>query len=382
MDLNQIISIAVMGSLAIGAADYAAGNRLGLGKEFEQGITACGRLILCMAGFMVLAPLIAQKLGTVVSPLLRNVGMDPSILAGMLLANDAGGAALAMELAESEAAGLYSGLIVGSMLGTTVMLNIPTVMSFASREEHSAVIYGMLCGIITIPLGCLTGGLIAGFPVDMILINTVPVLMLSLFLLIMLLTFKDHMIHVFSWIGKVLTCTAVFGLVCGAAEKLIGVTIFQGMSSLDHVFPVVGNISVFLGGAFTLVAIIRRLFQTLLGRVGKLLKINSCSVSALLLTIANPIPSIMLIHEMDDRGKMLNMAFLISAGCVLGDHLAYTAQIAPSLCVPVIAGKCVGGISSVFVALVMMRTLVHVSPSTLDRNVTKHSDIDRNIEKV
>lgn len=74
------------------------------------------------------------------------------------MANDAGGAALAMELAESEAAGLYSGLIVGSMLGTTVMLNIPTVMSFASREEHSAVIYGMLCGIITIPLGCLTGG--------------------------------------------------------------------------------------------------------------------------------------------------------------------------------------------------------------------------------
>ncbi len=382
MDLNQMISIAVMGSLAIGAADYATGNRLGLGKEFEQGIMACGRLILCMAGFMVLAPLIAQKLGAVVSPLLRNVGMDPSILAGMLLANDAGGAALAMELAESEAAGLYSGLIVGSMLGTTVMLNIPTVMSFALREEHSAVIYGMLCGIITIPLGCLTGGLIAGFPVDMILINTVPVLMLSLFLLIMLLTFKDHMIHVFSWIGKVLTCTAAFGLVCGAMEKLIGVTLFQGMDTLDHVFPVVGNISVFLGGAFTLVAIIRRLFQTLIGRVGKLLKINSCSVSALLLTIANPIPSIMLIHEMDDRGKMLNMAFLISAGCVLGDHLAYTAQIAPSLCVPMIAGKCVGGISSVFVALVMMRTLIHVSPSTLDESVAKHSDMGKNMEKV
>lgn len=382
MDLNQMISIAVMGSLAIGAADYAAGNRLGLGKEFEQGIMACGRLILCMAGFMVLAPLIAQKLGAVVSPLLRNVGMDPSILAGMLLANDAGGAALAMELAESEAAGLYSGLIVGSMLGTTVMLNIPTVMSFASREEHSAVIYGMLCGIITIPLGCLTGGLIAGFPVDMILINTVPVLMLSLFLLIMLLTFKDHMIHVFSWIGKVLTCTAAFGLVCGAMEQLIGVTLFQGMDTLDHVFPVVGNISVFLGGAFTLVAIIRRLFQTLIGLVGKLLKINSCSVSALLLTIANPIPSIMLIHEMDDRGKILNMAFLISAGCVLGDHLAYTAQVAPSLCVPVIAGKCVGGISSVFVALVMMRTLIHVSPSTLDESVAKHSDMGKNMEKV
>lgn len=190
------------------------------------------------------------------------------------------------------------------------------------------------------------------------------------------------MIHVFSWIGKVLTCTAAFGLVCGAMEKLIGVTLFQGMDTLDHVFPVVGNISVFLGGAFTLVAIIRRLFQTLIGRVGKLLKINSCSVSALLLTIANPIPSIMLIHEMDDRGKILNMAFLISAGCVLGDHLAYTAQVAPSLCVPVIAGKCVGGISSVFVALVMMRTLIHVSPSTLDESIAKHSDMGKNTEKV
>lgn len=361
MNLTQIITAVMVIFLVIGAVDYAMGNRFGLGHEFEEGIMACGRLTLCMAGFMVLAPLIAQQLGPVVSPLFRSLGIDPSILAGMLLANDAGGAALAMELADSEQAGLFSGLIVGSMLGTTVMLNIPTVMSFASKEERPAVIYGILCGIITIPLGCLAGGLAAGFSVKLVFINTVPVLLLSILLLVMLLTLGEKIVPIFSVLGKLLTSIAIFGLVCGAAESLTGFSVFQGMNTLDSVFPIVGNISVFLAGAFTLLAVIRRAFASSLTRIGQLLGTNSCSVSAMLLAIANSMPAIMLIHDMDNRGKLLNIAFLTSAGCILGDHLAYTSQVAPELCVPVMIGKFAGGVTAFGAAMLLIRSSASLS---------------------
>ena len=85
VDLTQGINTVMLCFLAVGGADYLLDGRFGLGKEFEKGILTCGRLLLVMAGFMVLAPLIARGLGPVVSPLFHALGVDPSILAGMLL---------------------------------------------------------------------------------------------------------------------------------------------------------------------------------------------------------------------------------------------------------------------------------------------------------
>lgn len=357
VDLTQGINTVMLCFLAVGGADYLLDGRFGLGKEFEEGILTCGRLLLVMAGFMILAPLIARGLGPVVSPLFHAMGVDPSILAGMLLANDSGGLPLALELADSREAGLFSGLIVGSMLGTTVMLGIPTIMMFATRAERPAVIYGLLCGLMTIPLGCLAGGLAAGFSAELVLRNTAPVLALSVVLLVLLLLLKERIVPAFFAFGKLMTAISIFGLVCGAAESLLGITVFPGMGTLEEVFPVVGSIAVYLGGAFTLVAVVRQVFAGLLGRAGRLLRVNGRSVSALILSLANSLAAILMIHGMDDRGRLLNIAFLTSAGCALGDHLAYTNQIAPELCVPVMVGKLVGGIAALAAALVLAERL-------------------------
>ena len=357
MDLTQGINAVMLCFLAVGGADYLLGGRFGLGKEFEEGIVTCGRLLLVMAGFMVLAPLIARGLGPVVSPLFHAMGVDPSILAGIMLANDSGGLPLALELADTQEAGLFSVLIVGSMLGTTVMLGIPTIMMFATQAERPSVIYGLLCGLVTIPLGCLAGGLAAGFRTELVVRNSAPVLVLSVVLLVLLLLLKERIVPVFSAFGKMMTAVSIFGLVCGAAESLLGITVFPGMGTLEEVFPVVGSIAVFLGGAFTLVAVVRRVFAAALGRAGRLLRINDSSVSALILSLANSLAAILMIHEMDDRGRLLNIAFLTSAGCALGDHLAYTNQIAPELCAPVMVGKLVGGISALAAALLLAKRL-------------------------
>lgn len=351
MDLNQIITAIMLVFFVVGAIDYVLDNRFGLGKQFEQGVMASGRLILCMAGFIVLAPLIAQKLGPVIAPGFRALGIDPSMIAGMLLANDCGGAALAMELADSEQAGRFSGLIVGSMLGTVIMLSIPTLMSYATEEERPSVIYGILCGVITIPLGCVAGGLAAGFSPLMVLQNTMPVFVLSLVLLVLLLVLGRKIVPAFVVFGRMLMAVSILGLICGAVECMAGRPVLEGMGTLNSVFPIVGGISIYLAGAFTLLAVVSRLFTRWLSVAGRLLKINSTSVSALLLSLANALPPIMMIHEMDDRGRMFNVAFLSSAACILGDHLAFTAQVASDMCVPVMVGKAVGGLAAFLVAL-------------------------------
>ena len=99
--------------MAIGAIDRILGNPLGLGAEFANGIQTFGALALSMLGIIALAPVLANVLRPVVVPVFRLFGADPGMFPGSILACDMGGAALAMELAESREAGLFGGTIIG-----------------------------------------------------------------------------------------------------------------------------------------------------------------------------------------------------------------------------------------------------------------------------
>ena len=62
MSAHEIL-IAVMAAFALlGAADRIIGNRLGIGKDFEEGILAMGSLAMAMIGVITLAPVLASVL--------------------------------------------------------------------------------------------------------------------------------------------------------------------------------------------------------------------------------------------------------------------------------------------------------------------------------
>ena len=58
-----------------------------------------------------------------------------------------------------------------------------------------------------------------------------------------------------------------------------------------------------------------------------------------------------MLKHMDARGKVVNVAFAVSAAFVFGDHMGFTAGFAPELLPAVILGKLAGGITAVAVAL-------------------------------
>ena len=104
---------------------------------------------------------------------------------------------------------------------------------------------------------------------------------------------------------------------------------------------------------------VQKLLRRPLRCAGAKLHINESSLSGLMLALANGIPTVSLLNDMDDKGRMLNVAFLVSVSCVFGDHLAYTTQAAPELCTPVILGKLAGGVSALLLALVLAPRLLH-----------------------
>lgn len=57
---------------------------------FDQAFHTMGPLALSMAGMLVIAPVIADILGPVMTPAFRLIGADPAVFAGMFMGTDVG----------------------------------------------------------------------------------------------------------------------------------------------------------------------------------------------------------------------------------------------------------------------------------------------------
>ena len=116
-----------------------------------------------------------------------------------------------------------------------------------------------------------------------------------------------------------------------------------------------GTIAIVLAGAFPLVFVITKLLRKPLLSLGKALGINDTAAAGLIASLANSIATFGMVKDMNERGKVVNIAFAVSAAFVFGDHLGFTAGFAPEMLGAMITGKLVGGISAVALALLLTR---------------------------
>ena len=346
------ILIAVFAVFAVlGALDRIFGNRFGLGKEFEEGILAMGSLAMAMIGVICLAPVLAAVLEPIVVPVFGLLGADGAMFAGTILACDMGGGPLAAEMAGSEEAALLGGVITGSMLGATVVFTIPVALGILEEADRPAMAKGVLCGIVTIPVGVLVGGLVAGFPLGMVLRNLIPIVLIGGVIALGLWKKEEAMIRGVGAFGKGVVALITAGLAAAIVEELTGFALIPGMAPIEEGFQTVGAIAIVLAGAFPLVAVLTRLLKKPLLNLGGKLGINDVAAAGLVASLANSIATFGMVKDMDRRGKVVNIAFAVSAAFVFGDHLGFTAGFAPQMLPAMIVGKLAGGVSAIFVAL-------------------------------
>ena len=355
MSAHEII-IWVMAAFAVlGALDRIIGNKFGLGKEFEEGILAMGSLSIAMIGIITLAPVLAAVLKPVIVPVFRFLGADPAMFAGTILACDMGGGALAQQLTTDPQAAALGGVLVGSMLGATIVFTLPVAMGILREQDRPAMAKGILCGIVTIPVGVLVGGLVAGFPIGMVLRNLIPIVLIAAFIALGLWKAEKLMITGFSIFGRLIIALITAGLGAAIVEGLTGFAIIPGMAPIENGFATVGEIAIVLAGAFPLVFVLTKLLKKPLLGLGRLLGINDTAAAGLIASLANSIATFGLVKDMDNRGKVVNIAFAVSAAFVFGDHLGFTAGFAPEMLPAMIAGKLAGGITAMIVALLLTR---------------------------
>ncbi len=355
MSAHEMLILVMAIFAGLGALDRICGNRFGLGKEFADGIQAMGSLALAMLGIICLAPVLAAILKPIVVPVFSFLGADPAIFAGTILACDMGGGSLAQEMTADPQAALLGGVIVGSMLGATLVFTIPVALGILEAEDRPFLAKGILCGIVTIPAGILVGGIVAGFPLGMVLKNLIPIVLIGAAIAFGLWKSEKAMIRGFGIFGKGITALITVGLAAAIIGRLTGFALIPGLESLETGFHAVGEIAIVLAGAFPLVYTVTRVFRKPLLALGKRLGINDAAAAGLIASLANSIATFGMVKDMDDRGKVVNIAFAVSAAFVFGDHLGFTAGFAPEMLPAMILGKLAGGVCAVALALFLTR---------------------------
>ncbi len=355
MGVSEIIVYVMAAFAALGAIDKIIGNRLGLGAKFEEGISAIAGIVLAMVGINSLAPVLSDLLEPVIVPVFRLLGADAAMFAGCVFANDGGAPALASALTSDAAAADYSGLIVASMMGVTVIFTIPVSLEMTEKADQDHVAAGVLAGLITLPIGCAVGGLTAGYSIGMIFFNSIPILILSLAIALGLWKFPKGTIKGFIIFGKIIMGVIILGLGAGIVEALTGFVVIPGMKPVSEGFAVAADIAMILAGAYPLMFVLTKLLRRPMAWMGKWIGINEIAVAGLAASLVNSIPMFGMVKKMDRRGKVLNIAFSVSAAFVFGDHLGFTAGYRPDMIVPVIVGKLAGGLAAAIAAILITR---------------------------
>ncbi len=358
--MNALTFIILIFSI-LGGIDYVFGCKFGIGKEFERGFMMLGTLALAMIGMIVVAPLIAELLRPFFDFVYTSLHIDPSIIPASLFANDMGGAPLSTEVAKNEKIGLFNALVVSSMMGCTISFTIPFAMSAVKKEQHREVLLGLLCGIVTIPIGCFVSGVICKIPIGALAIDLLPIIILSAIIAFGLVKFPDACVKIFSAFAFFIKLILVAGLVFGVINFLCKKPLIPGLETIENAGLNCLNVAIVMSGTFPLVYVVSKVLKKPIDAFGRKLGVNTYSALGFISSLATSVTTFGMMDKMDKKGVMLNSAFAVSAAFMFAAHLAYTMMFDSTMLLPVMVGKTVSGVSALLLAFLLSRKFENVS---------------------
>lgn len=345
----------MLGFSLLGGIDKLLNNRFGLGIKFDEGFKAMGSLALTIIGIYSLSPVIARGILPLLGPLSTWMNVDPSVFVSSILATDLGAFNTSVVIARDPAIGVFNGAILASTLGATISFTVPVAINLITEDDFQYFAKGILAGIVTVPLGMVVSGLMLEIGIMKILWNLLPVMVFSLIIAYGLIKSQEKTMFLFRWLGKLILGISTFGLILGILDFSLGIVLIEGLISLEEATILVLSISIVLSGAYPMLYFLSRGLNRVLRQVTERYDIDDFSILGLFSSLASCLPMLGVYHEMNWKGKILNAAFAVSGAYVFGGQLGYVTSVAPQAVNAFITGKLAAGVTSIFVALYLIR---------------------------
>lgn len=356
MSVNQVITYILALGAALGGMDCLLGNKFGYGEKFESGFQMLGPVTLSMAGIICLAPVLSAVLEIIVQPFCQILHMDPGIF-GSILAIDMGGYQLSVDLAKDPQFGNFSGIILSSIFGCTVVFSIPVGLGFLKEKDRPYFTKGILIGLSTMPFSILIAAVFLKMPLGYALWNSLPVLLLSVLLGIGVRTKPAAMMKGFQRFAGFVKIAAIFGLAVGAVSYLTGIPLIHRLLPLEDAMETVCSICIAMVGSMPLAELMQRLLKRPFQIINEKAGLNSASSTGLLLGLVSATPALAMIPQMNRRGQVVISAALVSSICTFGAHFAFANSLCPEMVPALIAAKLLGGLLGAVLAMLAAKDL-------------------------
>ena len=235
---------------------------------------------------------------------------------------------LAAQIAQEPSAGLYNGLIVAAFLGATINGTIPLALGRLTGTKRAAAVRGLFLGFLVLPVGCLLTGALCGIPLSVLLHNTWPVLAVAVLLLLLFKSGSNAIGPIFNGISLAVRGLTLFGFCISVLQETTGIVLLEGLTPLAEIYPVIGSIGAFLAGILPFFAFVQRLLSAPLAKLAARLQLEPASITGLVVTSANCIPTLLSLDTLEERGITLNTAYAVVAAYSVGDSGIYPANSA------------------------------------------------------
>ena len=321
MEKIMLYSIGIF--FLVGVIDYIFGGKYGLSKGIESGIKSMGSLALSMIGILSITPIISDLIIKYILTIFKNILVDPTIIVSSFIAVDMGGYKIVQSISTDQGIIYFSGILISSILGCTISFTLPLALGIVKEKNIDILCKGILCGIVVLPIGLLVGGILLKIKLSLILINLMPIVIISIFVVIGLYKKPNKMIICFKYLAKFIMILGLIGLGVQGFTSITGVVIIKNLLALEETLTIVGKIAIFLAGANVMLEIIKVVFKNKIAMLEKVLNINSASVGALIGSLASAVIVFTNFDELDDRGKLVCSAFSVAGAYVFGGQLGY-----------------------------------------------------------
>ena len=324
--MNIFIGCMLVCALA-GFLDLLTGSHRGYGKDFMDGILNMGGLAMSCVGFYAIGIAFVTSHAEAVTALASRLPFEPSLLIGSLLAPDMGAFAISREITKDEALSVFIGALVAGGMGQTLGYQLPVFLASVKEEEIPELMQGFVFGLIALPAGLLTGGLLLGLSLKTLLLHMIPVAVLCVLLIgaysaapavtMRVMTLLGKAIRIFSYILFALAVMGVFFPSIALADENL----------VREMLYLILRMCIVASGGLVLSHMVLKYFGSVIRQVGKWLGINEKAVMGLILSLVQSLAMLPLYSEMDRRGRILNAAFSVSGAYVLGGQLAFVSSL-------------------------------------------------------
>jgi ethanolamine transporter len=275
---------------------------------------------------------------------------------------------------------MYSSVVLGTMLGCTIVFNIPVGLSMIREENHIFFAFGTLIGLVSIPIGCIIGGLLmetTSFPLSVgeVFKNMIAVIIIALLIGIPLYVKPFPTLRAFMHFSGAITFLMTFGALVAIFQEYAFVQFplwskmidDDGEDSFVTILGVVPAVASVLTGTIPMMHFITTMIGPGLQKVSQKIGLTAIDAGGLIACLATAVPMYGMFDDMSRKGMVFAAAFEVGAAYAIGDHLAYIGALEPEMIVPMVVAKLLAGVASLVMAVLSADMFVKKGEEALAR---------------